>query len=71
MSLLDFADLIVIKYRERIMDIIHEEEPVTMEVPLALIPELPPIKYHDGPLQFLTKPQLTQKAYEKRVLERR
>ncbi|KAL9101828.1 MAG: hypothetical protein Q9163_002953 [Psora crenata] len=71
MSLLNFADLIVIKCSERSMDIIHEEEPVSMDVTLALIPEIPPIKYHDGPLQFLSKPQLTQKQYERRVLDRR
>ena len=70
MSLLGFADLIVIKYSERGMDAIHEEEPETMEVTMALMPDVPPIKYHDEPLQFLSKPQLTQKEYEKRLLGR-
>ncbi|KAL9127945.1 MAG: hypothetical protein Q9217_003281 [Psora testacea] len=70
MSLLEYADLIVIKYSERSMDVIPEDQPVTVNVTLALMPEIPPIKYHDGPLQFLSKPQLSQKEYERGVLDR-
>ena len=48
------------------------EEPseLTVEITTALIPEVPPLKCHDGPLKFISKPQILQKDYEMRILGR-
>ena len=70
MSLLTFSDLYAIKYTEWIeMDSIPEEDPtMAVEITIGHLQPLPPIKYHDGPLQFLSKPQVEAKEYERRVL---
>ena len=71
MSLLtSFSDLYAVKYSEwASMDAIPEEETsMGFEVTFALSQPLPPIKYHEGPLQFLSKPQVSPQDYEKRLL---
>lgn len=62
-----FSDLLVVPYNG-IMSTIPEEEPNATEISLALVPPLPAIKYHNSPLNCLSKPSLTQSNYERRVM---
>lgn len=38
------------------------------EVPLVLIHEIPKMKYHASPLQFMSEPGISQAQYEQMVL---
>ena len=68
MSLLTFSDLYAVKYTDSIdMDSIPEEDSSGVEITVGMLHALPPVKYHDGPLQFLSKSQLTAKEYERRL----
>lgn len=71
MSLVDFGDLYVLPYKDTevgAMESIDEDNESSMEVPLVMVPPLPLLKYHDGPLHFLSQPQATQDEYEGRVM---
>ena len=74
MSLEKFHDLLAVKYTEWIesMDSIPEEDdPLTMEITIGMAPDLPPIKYHDWPLQFLSKPLISMREWEQRCIDGR
>ena len=71
MSLKDFEDLYVLPYKDteaRAMEPIDEDNESSMEVPLIMVPPLPLLKYHAGPLHFLSQPQATQDEYERRII---
>lgn len=71
MSLKEFEDLYVLPYKDtevEAMEPIDEDNESSMEVPLMMVPPLPLLKYHDGPLHFLSQPQATQDEYERRII---
>lgn len=43
--------------------IIEEEE-----LPIALIPSVPRLKFHEAPLYFMSESSLTQQEYQNQVL---
>ncbi|KAL8946456.1 MAG: hypothetical protein Q9222_007148, partial [Ikaeria aurantiellina] len=45
---------------------ICEEE----ELPIALMPTLPRLKFHEAPFYFMSEPGMTQQEYQKKVLRR-
>ena len=46
----------------------HSNQPTGEEIiTVSMFHALPPIKFHDGPLQFLSKSQLTAKEYARRL----
>ena len=71
MSLQKFEDLYVLPYKDTevgAMEPINEDNESSMEVPLVMVPPLPLLKYHDGPLHFLSQPQATEGEYERRTI---
>ena len=46
------------------MATITEEE----EFPIALIPTVPRMKYHDAPLHFMSQAGISQQDYEQKVM---
>ena len=44
------------------------EEAEEWEVPIVLMQEIPKIKYHASPLQFMSEPGVTQAQYEHMLL---
>lgn len=49
------------------MATITEEE----ELPIALVPTVPLLKYHDAPLHFMSQSGLSQQEYEQKILTER
>ncbi|KAL8645057.1 MAG: hypothetical protein Q9210_006922 [Variospora velana] len=45
----------------------HREEE---EVPIALMPIIPPLKFHGAPYYFMSEPGITQQEYQRRVIAR-
>lgn len=37
-------------------------------VPLVLMPNLPPMKFHEAPYWFMSEPGITQQEFQKRVV---
>ena len=51
------------------MDSISEESGQDrLSVDVAMVPQLPPVKFHDGPLQFLSKASIGQREYERMIV---
>ena len=46
-----------------ITTIVEEEE----ELPIALMPNIPRLKFHDAPYFFMSEPGITQQEYQKRI----
>ncbi|KAG8526669.1 uncharacterized protein KY384_008098 [Bacidia gigantensis] len=64
-----FSELIVVKFCEQNdMDPIPEETDESLEVPVILVPDLPPLKYHDGPLRFLSNSLMSQREWERKLI---
>ncbi|KAI4260217.1 MAG: hypothetical protein L6R35_007439, partial [Caloplaca aegaea] len=40
------------------------------EVPIALMPIVPPLKFHGAPYYFMSEPGITQQEYQRRVIVR-
>lgn len=47
------------------------EEVEEWEVPLVLMQEIPKMRYHESPLQFMSEPGITQAQYEQMLLSGR
>lgn len=43
------------------------EEEEEEELPIALMPTIPRLKFHDAPYYFMSEPGITQQEYQKRV----
>ena len=56
-----------------VMDAIPEEDRsvASMEITIALMPQFPAQKYHEGPLYFLSKPQISEKEFHQRILHQK
>ncbi len=49
--------------------VIFEEEAGKLEeVPVVLIQSVPAIKYHQAPLEFLSRSMISQREYERKVI---